>query len=151
MASQPRVAVVHGPNLNLLGRREPEVYGTTTLDEINDALRTLAKELDCSVSFFQSNHEGELVDHVQGLGGGCDGIVINAAGLTHTSVTLRDALIAVDLPFIEVHLSNIFARDEFRRISMLADAAHGVVCGFGPASYRLGLRGLVGLLGARAE
>lgn len=137
------VEVVHGPNLNLLGRREPSIYGRTTLKAINARLRVLGKELGAEVSHFQSNHEGELVDHIQGLEDRCSGIVLNAGGLTHTSVSLRDALVAVRIPFVEVHLSNVFDREAFRQRSLLSEVARGVITGFGPFSYELGLRALL--------
>lgn len=136
------VLVIHGPNLNLLGAREPEVYGGETLAQINASLQALAGELGLNVSALQSNHEGELVEAIQGAAGRADAILINPAGLTHTSVVLRDALLATGIPFVEVHLSNIHSREEFRRVSLLADAAVGVVCGFGSSSYLLGLRAL---------
>ena len=136
------VLVIHGPNLNLLGAREPQFYGGETLSEIDASLERLAGELGLTVSTMQSNHEGELVEAIQGAVGKVDAILINPAGLTHTSVVLRDALLATGIPFVEVHLSNIHAREEFRRVSLLADAAVGVVCGFGSSSYLLGLRAL---------
>jgi 3-dehydroquinate dehydratase-2 len=138
-----QVLVIHGPNLNLLGSREPEVYGTASLADIDRDLGELAADLGTALSCFQSNHEGELVDRIQAAMGDVDGIVINPGGLTHTSVALRDALLAAQIPFVEVHLSNIHAREEFRRLSMMADIALGVVCGFGARSYLLGLRALV--------
>ena len=138
-----RVAIIHGPNLNLLGSREPAIYGALTLADIERRITTLAAELGATVQTFQSNHEGQLVDFIQSLAGRCDGIVINAAGLTHTSVPLRDALIAVDIPFVEVHLSNVFAREAFRHRSLLSDVARGVITGFGAASYELGLRAVL--------
>lgn len=138
-----RVLILHGPNLNLLGVREPGVYGAVSLAEIEVRLTRLAAELGAEVEFFQSNSEGALVDRVQAAWGHCDGIVINPAAYTHTSIALRDALLATALPFVEVHLSNVYARESFRQKSLLADAACGTVCGFGPASYELGLRGLV--------
>ena len=138
-----RVLVVHGPNLNLLGRREPEIYGGKTLPEIDEAIGHLAGELGVSVESFQSNQEGEIVERIQAAMGSVDAILINPAGLTHTSVVLRDALLATGIRFVEVHLSNIHGREEFRRVSLLADAAAGVVCGFGSESYLLGLRALV--------
>lgn len=138
------IAVLNGPNLNLLGVREPERYGTTTLAEIERRVRARAAELDATVvSWVQSNHEGVLVDAVQDLRGSADGAVVNAAAYTHTSLALRDAFAAVRLPFVEVHLSNVFAREEMRRQSLLADLALGVVAGFGADSYVLGLEALV--------
>lgn len=143
-----RVLVVHGPNLNLLGTREPTVYGDVTLDQVNDMLATLATELGVELSTFQTNQEGIMVDRIQSAMGNADGILINPAGFTHTSVALRDVLLATEIPFVEVHLSNIHAREEFRRTSLLADVAEGVVSGFGPDSYLLGLRALSTLLEA---
>lgn len=139
----PHIAVIHGPNLNLLGQREPALYGNDTLDTLNASLEALAETLEVTLSTFQSNCEGALIDHIQGLRGRCQGIVINAASLTHTSVGLRDALVATEVPFVEVHLSNVYAREPFRHRSYLADVARGVVCGFGPQSYALALRALV--------
>ena len=138
-----KLCVIHGPNLNLLGVREPEVYGSTSLDDINAALSKLAKDLGASVSHFQSNHEGALIDHIHALRGDCDGILINPGGLTHTSVSLRDALVGVEIPFVETHLSNVYARESFRHHSYLSGVAVGVVTGFGVASYSLALRALV--------
>jgi len=138
--------VLNGPNLNLLGEREPEIYGRATLAEIEAATRERARALGVECSWTQTNHEGELVDAIQGLRGHADGALVNAAAFTHTSFAVRDALLAVRLPFVEVHLSNIFAREPERRRSLLADAAVGVVAGFGADSYRLGLEGLVGYL-----
>src|SRR5439155_936880 len=143
------IAVLNGPNLNLLGEREPELYGRTTLVEIEARTRERARALGVELSWRQTNHEGELVDAIQGLKGRADGAVINAAAFTHTSLALRDALLAVRVPFVEVHLSNIFAREPERRRSVLADVAVGVVTGFGGESYRLGLEGLVGYLASR--
>ncbi len=137
-----RLAVIHGPNLNLLGEREPDIYGHATLAEIDARLQKLAAELNVELTCFQSNHEGALVEHIQKLQHACDGILINAAGLTHTSVSLRDALTATRIPFVEVHLSNTYAREPLRRTSLLSDVALGVVVGFGPMSYELGLRAL---------
>ena len=134
--------VLHGPNLNLLGKREPEVYGTRTLDNINHSLEKLALELGCSLLFFQTNSEGELINAIQGAIVGCDGILINPAAYTHTSIAIRDALSAVGLPSIEVHLSNIHSRDTFRHTSFIAPVAIGQICGFGGDSYLLGLRAL---------
>ncbi len=143
------IAVLNGPNLNLLGEREPEIYGRATLAEIEAATRERARALGVECSWTQTNHEGELVDAIQGLRGHADGALVNAAAFTHTSFAVRDALLAVRLPFVEVHLSNIFAREPERRRSLLADAAVGVVAGFGADSYRLGLEGLVGYLASR--
>jgi 3-dehydroquinate dehydratase-2 len=142
-----RVQVLHGPNLNLLGSREPEVYGRTTLAEIDAALAEAARAAGCELRCFQSNHEGELIDRVQQAREWAHGLLINPGGLTHTSVALRDALLAVGLPVVEVHLSNVFAREPFRRHSYVSDVAVGVVTGFGAESYRLGLEGLLARLG----
>jgi len=137
------IAVVNGPNLNLLGEREPELYGTATLAQIERATVEQARALGVTCSWVQTNHEGEMVDAIQGLTGTADGALINAAAFTHTSLAVRDALLAVRVPFVEVHLSNIFGREPERRRSLLADLAVGVVTGFGADSYRLGLEGLV--------
>ena len=141
-----RISVVHGPNLNLLGEREPKLYGTTTLSEIDERLVQLGFELGVEVETFQSNHEGELVDHIQGLKGRAAGVLINAAAYTHTSVALHDALKAVNIPTIEVHLSNVYAREPFRHHSYISPVAHGVICGFGGQSYELALDGIVQIL-----
>ncbi|HTS89472.1 MAG TPA: type II 3-dehydroquinate dehydratase [Gemmatimonadales bacterium] len=138
-----RIAVLNGPNLNLLGSREPEVYGRTTLAELEALVRAEAAALKVELSWFQTNHEGAFVEAVQGLRGGADGALVNAAALTHTSLAVRDALLAVQVPFVEVHLSNIFAREADRRHSRLADLAIGVIAGFGATGYLLGLRALV--------
>jgi 3-dehydroquinate dehydratase-2 len=144
-----KIAVINGPNLNLLGTREPDVYGRTPLAEIERMVRARAAKHDVEIAWFQSNHEGELVEVVQGLADTADGALVNAAALTHTSLAVRDALLAVNIPFVEVHLSNIFAREEKRRHSVLADLAAGVIVGFGPQSYLLGLEALVGHLANR--
>jgi 3-dehydroquinate dehydratase-2 len=145
------IAVLNGPNLNLLGEREPELYGRTSLAEIERATRERARALGVECSWTQTNHEGELVEAIQNLTRStkADGALINAAAFTHTSLAVRDALLAVRVPFVEVHLSNIFGREPERRRSLLADIAVGVVTGFGADSYRLGLEGLVGYLGRR--
>lgn len=138
-----RIGVLHGPNLNLLGTREPAVYGATTLAEVDAALERLAAELGVELETFQSNHEGALVDHIQETAARTDGFVVNAGGYTHTSVALRDALAGVGRPFAEVHVSNVHAREPFRRESLLSPVALGSVTGFGPESYLLAVRGLV--------
>jgi 3-dehydroquinate dehydratase-2 len=138
-----RLLLLNGPNLNLLGSREPGLYGTQTLEQIDSALSQQAADLGVELQCFQSNHEGELVDRIHAARGQADGILINAAALTHSSIALRDALLGVAIPFVELHLSNVHAREAFRHQSMLADKAIGVICGFGPASYGLALQGLV--------
>src|SRR5512141_2132385 len=141
-----RIAVLYDPSLNLLGRREPEVYGRATLADIEAALRQAAADRGVEIDWFQSNHEGALIDAVQALPGRVDGALVNAGALTHTSLALRDAMLAVRLPFVEVHLSNIFAREPARRQTLLADLAVGLVCGFGAQSYLLGLDAILGVL-----
>ena len=141
-----RIAVVNGPNLNLLGVREPERYGTSTLAGIEARVRERARVLGVEIAWIQSNHEGALVEAVQGLRGRADGALVNAAAYTHTSLAIRDALLAVGVPFVEVHLSNVWAREEERRRSLLADLAVGVVAGFGAESYLLALDGIVAWL-----
>jgi 3-dehydroquinate dehydratase-2 len=140
------VAVLNGPNLNLLGGREPEIYGTTSLAEIEALVRAEARTLGVDIEWMQTNHEGELVEAVQRLGSRVDGALVNAAALTHTSLALRDAFLAVRPVFVEVHLSNIFAREPERRHSVLADLAIGLVAGFGARSYILGLQALAARL-----
>jgi 3-dehydroquinate dehydratase II len=143
-----RIAVLNGPNLNLLGQREPEVYGQTSLAEIEAMVREAAVPLGAQIEWFQTNHEGALVEAVQRLRGRADGALINAAALTHSSLALRDALLAVRIPFVELHLSNIFAREPERRHSVIADLAVGMITGFGPQSYLLALQALMGRLRA---
>jgi 3-dehydroquinate dehydratase, type II len=140
------IAVLNGPNLNLLGQREPEVYGRTTLSEIEAMVRDAARAQGADLEWLQTNHEGALVDAVQGLRGRADGALINAAALTHSSLALRDAVLAVRVPFVELHLSNIFAREPERRHSVIADLAIGLVAGFGAQSYLLALQALMGRL-----
>lgn len=145
-----KILVLNGPNLNLLGQREPGVYGTDTLDTILARLTALAIDLGVHLDTFQSNYEGALIDRLHAAMGVVDGVLINPGAYTHTSVALRDAFLATRLPFVEVHLSNVYAREAFRHKSLLADIARGQVMGFGPDSYLLGLRGLVdGLRRAR--
>ncbi len=147
-----RILVLHGPNLNMLGSREPGHYGKQTLAEITEQLIALGDALGVEIVSFQSNHEGELVDRIQQAASEhIDGIIINPAAYTHTSIALRDALLATAIPFIEVHLSNIHSREEFRHRSLLADAAAGVVAGFGATSYILALRGLAELLQQKSK
>lgn len=143
-----KILVLNGPNLNLLGTREPHVYGTTTLAEIERDLTAAGAELGVTVECVQSNHEGVLIDRIQAALGDADGILINAGAYSHTSLALRDALAAVAIPYAEVHLSNIFAREPERRHSMLAGGARAVLCGFGAPGYTLALRGLVAALRA---
>lgn len=144
-----KILVIHGPNLNLLGVREPEVYGNQTLADINAALGQLAEQLGCTLTYFQSNSEGALVDVIQSSLHSFQGILINPAAYTHTSVAIRDALAAVGLPVVEVHLSNIHRREEFRSKSYVAPVAVGQISGFGAESYLLGLRALATHLGSK--
>lgn len=139
------VLVIHGPNLNLIGTREPHIYGTTTLAQIDADLHERARELDATVVAFQSNHEGALIDRIQEARGTMHGILINAGGLTHTSVALRDAVASIDIPTIEVHLTNIAARETFRHHSYLSAVCAGQIVGLGPLGYRLALEAVVHL------
>jgi 3-dehydroquinate dehydratase-2 len=143
-----RVAVLNGPNLNLLGTREPELYGRQTLADIEASVRDEAARLDVEIEWFQTNHEGDLVEAVQGLRGRVDGVIINPAAYGHSSLALRDAFLAVRIPFVEVHLSNIFAREPVRRHSVLADLALAVIAGLGGAGYPVALATLVDRLRA---
>ena len=138
--------LINGPNLNLVGKREPSIYGSQTLEDIQEELLTLAGQLDATLKFFQSNSEGEMIDCIQNSVGSIDGILINAGAYTHTSIALRDALLGVAIPYVEVHLSNIYSREEFRHKSFLSDKALGLVCGFGSNSYQLALEGIVSYL-----
>ncbi len=137
------ILILHGPNLNLLGRREPAVYGTLTLAEIDRILVADGQSLGVQVTCFQSNHEGEIIDRIHAAPGKYDGLVINAGAYTHTSIAIRDGIVAVNLPAVEVHLSNIHQREKFRHRSVIAPVCIGQICGFGVESYRLGLRALV--------
>ena len=141
-----RVQVLHGPNLNLLGQREPEVYGNVTLDDINAMLTAEAKNLGIELRITQSNSEGDLVDAIQQAAGWADAMVINPAAYTHTSVALRDAVAASEFPVIEVHLSNVYAREDFRHHSYIAPVAVGQIAGFGKDSYRLALHAVKGIV-----
>ena len=145
-----RIAVLNGPNLNLLGDREPSVYGTETLADVERRIGAVAAELGVAVEFAQRNGEGELIDVIHAWRGRADGAIVNAGAYTHTSLALRDALAAVRVPFVEVHLSNIYAREPERRHSMLAPAAVGIIAGLGATGYELALRGLVAALTPRA-
>jgi 3-dehydroquinate dehydratase-2 len=139
----PRILVLHGPNLNLLGRRQPEIYGVVTLEEINDRLKKLAAEHHVELEIIQSNHEGVLVDAVQNSRGRFDALVINPGAYTHTSVAIRDAIAAIDLPTIEVHLSNLSRREGYRHHSYITEVAVGQIMGFGADSYTLGLQAAI--------
>ncbi len=140
-----RVLVINGPNLNLLGRREPEVYGASTLEEIEAALTSRAEELGVAVSFFQSNHEGAIVDALQGAAGDAEAVVLNAGALTHYSLAVRDAIASLPVPVVEVHMSNVFARESFRSVSVISAVCAGTISGFGVDSYLLGLSAAVRL------
>ena len=143
---RPVIVVIHGPNLNLLGTREPLIYGQTTLREIDDDLKDHGAELGVSVEPFQSNHEGLLVDRIQQARGAAAGLIVNAGGLTHTSVSLRDAIAAIEIPTVEVHLSNLYTREEFRHRSYLAPVCLGQIVGLGAIGYRLALDALARLV-----
>lgn len=141
-----KILILHGPNLNLLGTREPEVYGSMTLDDINEKMIALGKELGAEVICKQSNHEGTLIDALHDARTWAAGVAFNPGGYTHTSVALRDAISAIVIPVIEVHLSNVYAREEFRHVSFVSAVCKGKVTGFGWRSYELGLRGLVDII-----
>jgi len=144
-----RIAVINGPNLNLLGTREPALYGRETLADVEHSLRSVASEVGAEVTFSQSNGEGELIDTIHGLRGQIDGVVINAGAYTHTSLAIRDALAGIAVPFVEVHVTNVYAREPERHHSMLAPAAVGVVVGLGVYGYELAFRGLTRKIAAR--
>jgi len=141
-----KILVINGPNLNLLGKREPGIYGSQTLELINSTLSEYASGLGVALSFFQSNSEGEIVDAIQGAAEEYAGIIINPAAYTHTSVAIRDAISAVAIPAVEVHLSNVYSREEFRHKSLIAPVVLGQIAGFGPLGYKLALKGLIGFL-----
>ena len=145
-----RIAVINGPNLNLLGVREPALYGSETLDDVHRRLVEVGHELGATIEFIQRNGEGELVDFIHGLRGIVVGAVVNAGAYSHSSLAIRDALSGVAIPFVEVHITNVYAREPERRHSMLASAAVGVICGLGTFGYELALRGLVAKLSPRA-
>ena len=130
-----KIAVINGPNLNMLGKRESQIYGNKSLDEINNELKEIAGNNEIDISFFQSNHEGKLIDYIQENYETWDGLIINPGGLTHTSVVLRDAILLLDIPIMEVHLSNIYTREEFRHKSLLRDIVTGHICGLGSFGY----------------
>ncbi len=141
-----KIFILHGPNLNLLGTREPEVYGSMTMDDINKKMIALGKELGADVTCLQSNHEGVLIDALHDARTWAAGVVFNPGGYTHTSIALRDAISAIQIPVVEVHLSNVYAREEFRHTSLVSAVCKGKVTGFGWRSYELGLRGLVDII-----
>ena len=145
-----RILVIHGPNLNMLGKREPEIYGSSTLDDVNARLGKEAKDLGAKVEFFQSNSEGEIVGRIQAAMDSTDGILMNPGAYTHTSVAIRDAILSAGLPVVEAHMSNIYKREDFRKKSYVSGVALGVISGFGAESSSLGLRGLVDYLKGKA-
>ena len=138
-----KLLVIHGPNLNLLGQRETDVYGSTTFDTLCAEINLIAKRLEIEIIQFQSNHEGAIIDTIQSHFSSVQGIVINPGALTHTSIALRDALLSVSLPFVEVHLSNVFSRETFRHQSYISDISIGLICGFGTQSYLMGIQALM--------
>lgn len=148
---EDKILVINGPNLNMLGQREPEIYGARKLEDINNELQELAEELALKVEFYQSNHEGDLVDRIQAAADDTDMIIINAGALSHYSIALLDALKAVDIPFIEVHMSNIFQREDFRHNSVISPAACGGIFGFGVLSYKLAMLAASEILNQRIE
>ena len=141
-----KILVIHGPNLNLLGQREPDIYGKVTIEDINSDLKRRARAKKVTLEIIQSNHEGEIVELIGKSGGKFGAILINPAAYTHTSVAIRDAISSVKVPAVEVHLSNIYAREEFRHTSLISPVAKGQICGFGKMSYLLGLEAAIGLI-----
>ncbi len=142
----PKILVIHGPNLNMLGKRELELYGDLTLEKINRNLKKHGKSLGLSVETFQSNHEGIIVEQIQEAGGTCQGLIINPAAYTHTSIAIRDALLLLDIPIVEVHLSNIYKREPFRQESLVADVVTGQISGLGAEGYRLALEAIAAII-----
>ena len=141
-----KILIIHGPNLNMLGKREPEVYGSEGLDQINAQLEKKAAALDVELDVFQSNHEGQIVEKIQAAPGECAAVIINPAAFTHTSVAIRDALLLLEVPIIEIHLSNIYRREPFRHKSLVTDIATGQICGLGAHGYLLALEAAAGLI-----
>ncbi|MEG0899652.1 MAG: type II 3-dehydroquinate dehydratase [Oscillospiraceae bacterium] len=146
-----KISVINGPNLNMLGKREPTIYGTETLEDISKMLLKKTKTFDIELEFYQSNHEGDIVDKIQSYGGISDGIILNAAAYTHTSIAIRDAIAAINIPVVEVHLSNVNSREEFRKISYISSVCKGVISGFGANSYYLAVMALYDILGGKYE
>lgn len=146
----PKVLVVHGPNLNMLGKREPQIYGSATLDQVNASIQALGKRLGVSVEAFVSNHEGEIVEKIQRCAETHDAVIINPAAYTHTSIAIRDALLLLDVPVVEVHLTNIHKREPFRHTSMISDVVTGRICGFGIQGYSMALEALSAMIKAKA-
>ncbi|QTA79658.1 3-dehydroquinate dehydrogenase [Desulfonema limicola] len=143
---KPKILVIHGPNLNMLGKREPEIYGSMTLDEINKGLKELGDQLNLEVETFQSNHEGAIVDKIQKAFGKCRSVIINPAAYTHTSIAIRDALLLLDVPIIEIHLSNIYKREVFRHKSFVSDIAAAQLTGFGHMGYKMALKAVAEII-----
>ena len=141
------ILVIHGPNLNMLGKREPELYGNTTLEDLNTSLKKAGDSMDLSVETFQSNHEGKIVEKIQRAGGACHGLIINPAAFTHTSIAIRDALLLLEIPIIEIHISNIYKREPFRHTSMIADISVAQLAGFGINGYLMALDAMAKMLG----
>jgi len=144
--NNPKVLIIHGPNLNMLGKREPDIYGKTTLGDINNELEGIAQRLDLEIDIFQSNHEGEIVEKIQEAVATHNALIINPAAYTHTSIAIRDALLLLDMPVIEMHLSNIYKREPFRHKSMISDIATAKICGFGTHGYTMALEAVAGMI-----